>query len=303
MKTQLAVTNRSHLVFDSDSQVVGGTAELRWTTPVTLSGGVYVGDDGLRLLRFTSCDSVTIRCLALRGPSPMPASGDGFKPWEANVQHMHTLVVSRCINFTVDRLKITAATGDGINWGNENTGIRSTGLITGCEISECHRCGIALVGSGGLTIKGNGFWRIGFWTIDAEPNVLASSNYGTVVEDNRFLSQGGLVSRCAIGAFAGSKDGQGLCEDFTIRNNTFDGRTAEIRFNTNINGGYPYPQRIKRVRIEGNTCNVNSPQVELRQIDTLDVSGNDFQVASGSELGLWQVTDYRIAGSTFTVGA
>jgi hypothetical protein len=210
-------------------------------------------------------------------------------------------VVSRCEDFTVQKVRIDGSGGgDAINWGNENSGLRSTGVIEDCDIRNAHRCTIALVGSGGLTIRRNVLARGGFWMIDLEPNTVESGNFNTVIEDNTFASQEGLLSRCAIGAFAGSKDGRGQCENVTIRNNTFQ-RTAEMRFNTNINGGYPYPLKIKNVRIEGNVTQVSGPQIECRQIDGLDVSGNSFGPISDPELGLWDCTGVSISGSTFNV--
>jgi hypothetical protein len=297
----LSVTGKQWWIVRSRADILGGDATLRWTIPVTLSGGFYQGDDSKRLLRFTDCKHMVLRCLKLVGASPMPASGDGFKPWEPSVQHMHSLVVSRCEDFTVQKVRIDGSGGgDAINWGNENSGLRSTGVIEDCDIRNAHRCTIALVGSGGLTIRRNVLARGGFWMIDLEPNTVESGNFNTVIEDNTFASQEGLLSRCAIGAFAGSKDGRGQCENVTIRNNTFQ-RTAEMRFNTNINGGYPYPLKIKNVRIEGNVTQVSGPQIECRQIDGLDVSGNSFGPISDPELGLWDCTGVSISGSTFNV--
>jgi hypothetical protein len=284
---------------EGPNPVLGGGATLKHTTPVTQSGGVYSGNDGLRLARFTDMADSGIRYLTLVGASPMPSSGDGFKPWEANVQHLHSLAVSRCKNFLVDYVKVDGSGGgDGINWGNENQGFRSTGTISNSEIINAHRCGIALVGSGGLRIYKTKLDRIGFWWIDLEPNTVESSNYATVVEECTFGSGGGLSPvRCAIGAFAGSKDGKGLCDGLTIRKNVFD-RPAEIRLNTNINGGFPYPQRIKNVRIEDNVEHVSGPQWEIRQVDGLDIARNQ-RSASNPQIGLWSCTDCRIADSTY----
>jgi hypothetical protein len=292
------VTGKQWWIVRSKADVLGGDATLKHTTPVTLVGTQHVGNDSHRLLRFTDCKNITVRCLTFIGASPMPSSGDGFKPWEDNVQHIHSLAVVRCENFLVQKVRIDGSGGgDGINWGNENSGLRSTGIIEDCDIRNAHRCTIALVGSGGVTIRRNVFARGGFWMIDLEPNTVESGNFNTVIENNTWESQGGLLSRCAIGAFAGSKDGRGQCENVTIRNNRFLNRAAEMHFN--INGGYPL--RIKNVRIEGNTVDVSGPRIECRQIDGLNVSGNNFAPIPDPEIEVWDSTAVNISGSSYII--
>ncbi len=284
VQTMLNVTSRNNLTFDCSTPTA-----LKWTTPVTLSGTMYVGNDSLRLLRFGDCKNITLKSLTLLGASPMPATGDGFKPWE-NVQHMHTLCVSRCENMVIDGVTIDmSGGGDGINWGNENSGFRSTGTIRNCTIRNAHRCGIAVVGSGGLTVANTLIERIGAWPVDLEPNTFESGNYNTVLDTVTFGSQAGLVERPALLAFAGSKDGHGECVGLTIRNSKAVGRRFDIRLNSHdYSGTYPYPLRIKTVRLENNTADSGGVG-EMCQVDGLDVVGNNFPVT------VRDCTDYRPA--------
>lgn len=268
--TMLDIVGRSNLVFDCSAPTT-----LKWTTPVTLSGSDYTGNDSLRLLRFGDCVNVTVRGLTLLGASPMPAAGDGFKPWEANVQHMHTLAVSRCENLVVDGCTIDGSGGgDGVNWGNENQGFRSTGVIRNSVIRNAHRCGIALVGSGGLSVIDTRIERIGAWNIDLEPNTVESGNFNTVLDGVTFGSQSGLVARPTFLAFAGSKDGKGECVNLTIRNCRGVGRALEVRLNSLDYSQSPHLLRLKNVRIENNQSD-SGGILECNEVDTLNVSGNN----------------------------
>lgn len=268
--TMLNIQGRTNLTIDCTTPTT-----LKWTTPVTQSGADYTGNDSLRLLRFADCKNITVKGFTLLGASPMPASGDGFKPWETNVQHMHTLQVVRCDNLVVDSCTIDGSGGgDGINWGNENQGFRSTGVIRNTIIRNAHRCGIALVGSGGLTVTGGRIERIGAWNVDLEPNTVESGNFNTVFDSVTFGPQAGLVPRPTFLAFAGSKDGHGECVNLTVRNCRSEGRALEIRLNSHDYGQSPHLLRLKNVRLEGNQSD-SGGVLECCEVDTLNVSGNN----------------------------
>ncbi len=336
--TILSLTGRSNLIFESASAVLGGNTTFNWTTPLTQTNGFWFGNDSLRVWQFDSCTNITMRYLYIHGPAPMPASnadpaygpypGDGLKAWsEASVggpntppgetEHMHGIAFYSCVNITVDRVKIDNCPGDGIDCGTNGEAndrvsyVKTSGLITGCDIRACHRQGISLTGTTGLTIQGCTFKRIGFQTIDLEPNSLASSNYTVTINGNTWLAWDGLLERSSVMAFAGSKYSvtypTNECEDLAITNNTFTGIACLIRINTTQGGGlFPFANgagtcRPQRVTITGNVSATAGPQQELNQIDTLNVSGNTFTPSSGTAIGLRLDTSYTITGSTFTV--
>lgn len=316
--SMLTVANRSNLIFESSSATLGGNTTLKHTTSVTLSGSDYVGNDSLRMLNFENCTNIKVRYLTLEGASPMPSSPlptygmDGFKSWENNVQHIHTLQFDSCVNATVDRVRIwKSGGGDGINWGNQDSGTRTSGIITGCDISDCHRCAIAVVGAQDTLITGNIFGRNGFWVIDLEPNTFTSGNYRITIDGNTFLTNGVISpTRTSVGAFSGSKNGAGECHDLIVRNNVWNNRPAEMHFNikpyawgnqiTNPDGTVPYPLRIQRLTLTGNTASINGPQIEIRLTDTVNISGNSFGPISDPEIGIHSCTDVHVTGSTFS---
>jgi hypothetical protein len=306
IRSMVTVQGKANFFVQSEVAELGGSTRLRHTTPVTQSGGVYSGNDGLRMLRFIECTNASVRFLTLEGASPMPSSGDGFKPWEGNVQHLHTLEVTRCVNMVIDRCDIwKSGGGDGINWGNQNVGTRSSGKVINNYIHDAHRCGVAVVGAQDLLIANNIFEKIGFWVVDLEPNVYQSGNYRVTIDGNTFKSNGSISpTRCSIGAFSGSKDGKGECHDLVVKNNRWENRPAEMRFNTNspyawAGGPAPYPLRIQRLTLTGNVASVNGPQVEIRQADTVRISGNSFGPISDPEIGIHRCTDVQVSGSTY----
>ncbi len=333
--SMLSFSGRSNLVFESSSAVLGGNTTFDWSPTLTQISGFWHGNDSLRCWMFDSCTNITFRYLYVNGPAPMPASGsdpaygaypnDGFKAWSeasttggpGETEHMHGIAFYRCTNFLADRVKIDNCPGDGIATGtggyeanNRTSYTKTSGTITGCDIRSCHREAVSCVGTDGLTITGCTFKRIGFWTIDLEPNSLASSNYNVTINGNTWLSWDGLLERTHIGAFAGSKYSATYptneCEDLVISNNTFTGIACLIRINTTTGGGiFPFANgtgscRVQRVTITGNVSATSGSQQELNQIDTLNVSGNTF-TSGGTNLGLRYCTGYSISGSTYTV--
>jgi hypothetical protein len=173
----------------------------------------------------------------------------------------------------VSGCKISAVWGDGFFF-HEATNI----WIHDNQVASAGRNGVTVISGSGITAENNTFDKIGYVTLDVEPNAATEASSNIVFRGNTagtwgqdFVSVDGQHTGAPI-------------RDITVSGNTVTGSTLSTRIN---NGG---GSRLRSIAVTNNTSRVagRGPVLIFAHVDGLTLTGNVQPLTSGS---LASITD------------
>ena len=168
---------------------------------------------------------------------------------------------------------ISAVWGDGFFF-HDSTNV----WVHDNRVASAGRNGVTVISGSGVTAEGNKFDKIGYVTLDVEPNAATEASSDIVFRSNTagtwgqdFVSVDGQHTGASI-------------RNITVSGNTVTGDTLSTRIN---NGG---GSRLRNIAVTNNTSRVagRGPVLIFAHVDGLKVTGNVQPLTSGS---LTSITD------------
>ena len=168
---------------------------------------------------------------------------------------------------------ISAVWGDGFFF-HDSTNV----WVHDNRVASAGRNGVTVISGSGVTAEGNKFDKIGYVTLDVEPNAATEASSDIVFRSNTagtwgqdFVSVDGQHTGASI-------------RNITVSGNTVTGGTLSTRIN---NGG---GSRLRNIAVTDNTSRVagRGPVLIFAHVDGLKVTGNVQPLTSGS---LTSITD------------
>lgn len=284
-----AAADGTTINFGHASYRIEGTIEVAGRNNLTLVGGTFTSqtapDDQRAMWRWVGSTGITMRNMTLTGSY---ANGGTFN---AGLQHAHG-IDARGANLTVEGVTISNMAGDGVYYGlGYDSTTQSSGTVSGTTIVATGRNGVSITAGHDITISDNSFDRVGYETVDLEPNTV-SGNWGTAntsVHNNTigsfYLYAFSVVGGPNANASFADNTATGRLRMAVVDPGSTGRRPTSISFTGNIAGGAATP-----------------PAVEVNNTDGITVTGNTLPLTGGVMCTVANSANVNVSGNSYPGG-